>query len=91
MSTMTNQNNPSPEEKAKIKPTGCCPPFTPSTWDNRTTVWKDKLFMQDTVRQLFHIPLNMGKVVTRMWEKIEAAHARPDDKDFLMLAYDHHH
>lgn len=66
----------------------CCLPFDPTRWDEKTHVWKDKLFVRDTVRQLFHIPLNMGAVVTRMITTIEAAGAMPSAKDFLMLCYD---
>ncbi|MBU0976611.1 hypothetical protein KJ918_07460 [Patescibacteria group bacterium] len=38
--------------------------------------------------KLFHVPLNMGKVVTRMFKKIQDAGAAPSDEDFLVLAYD---
>jgi len=72
----------------KENPSECCPPFDPDMWDGKTLDWKDKLFVQDSVRQLFHIPLNMGQVVTRMWNRIEQAGAAPANKDFLMLAYD---
>lgn len=30
----------------------------------------------------------MGRVVTRMWNMIQQANARPADRDFIMLAYD---
>jgi len=66
----------------------CCPEFNVDKWDNKTNVWNNKLFMQDNVRTLFHIPLNMGGVVTKMFEKIEAAGASIIDDDYLMLAYD---
>ncbi len=72
----------------KKDPSQCCPPFDPEPWDRKTFDWKDKLFIQDSVNQFFHIPLNMGQVVTRMWNSIEQAGARPADKDFIMLAYD---
>ncbi len=35
--------------------------------------WRDKPFVQDTVRCLFHIPLNFGGVMKRNVERIEAA------------------
>lgn len=72
----------------KKDPSECCPPFDPEPWDYKSFDWKDKLFIQDSVNQFFHIPLNMGRVVTRMWNSIEQAGARPADKDFIMLAYD---
>ena len=68
----------------------CCPKFNPEPWDEKEIVWKDKLFIRDTVPQFMHIPLPgvYAKTVTRMWKKIDAAAARPDTKDFLLMAYD---
>lgn len=66
----------------------CCPKFDPASWNEKTHIWKDKRFIQDEVRQIFHMPTNMGKVVTRMFSKIQAADAMPATSDFLMLAYD---
>jgi len=65
-----------------------CPEFDPATLDGKTHVWKDKLFLQDSVRQIFHIPLGMGKVITRMWKQVEEAKANPDPKEWLLLCYD---
>lgn len=73
-------------EKSEIKHTECCPKFDPAPWKDRTFIWTDKLFVIDKVTCLFHIPLNMGQVVTRMWKKIEAADATP--KEFIMLTLD---
>ena len=68
--------------------TQCCPKFDPEPWEGKEVTWKDKLFVRDTMPQIFHIPLpgSFGKTVTRMWKKIEDAGARPDDRDFLMLS-----
>lgn len=66
----------------------CCPKFDTKRWDKKAHEWNDKLFIQDDVRQLFHIPLNMQKVIGPMFEKIQEANAAPKDEDFLMLAYD---
>ncbi|MGE5392711.1 MAG: hydrolase [Candidatus Saccharibacteria bacterium] len=66
----------------------CCPVFDTTLWDGKTHVWQDKLFMQNDVFQVMHIPVNMGSVITRMCKKIEEAGAMPDPKDFLMLCYD---
>jgi len=66
----------------------CCPKFDPAPWEGKTHIWKNKLFIEDDIKQLFHMPINMGPVITRMWKKIEDAGAKPEDKDFLMLAYD---
>ena len=66
----------------------CCPEFDPKTLDEKTHVWKDKPFIEDDVMQIMHIPLNMGKVITRMWKKVDEAKAAPPNKEFLILAYD---
>jgi hypothetical protein len=68
----------------------CCQEFDPEPWDEKTHEWKNKLFIRDTVPQLFHMPLPwmVGRVVNRMWKKAQDAGAAPDLKDFLWLAYD---
>lgn len=66
----------------------CCPKFDPKKWDEKKHEWKDKLFIQDNVRQILHKPLNIGNIITRMWNKAQEAQAAPETKDFLLLAYD---
>jgi hypothetical protein len=66
----------------------CCPEFNTKPWDEKSHTWKNKLFIEDSVVQFMHIPLNMGQVVTRMWKMIQDARAEVETKDFLMLAYD---
>jgi hypothetical protein len=43
----------------------CCPKFDPEPWQGKEVTWQDKLFIRDTVPQLFHIPLpgSFGKAV----------------------------
>lgn len=66
----------------------CCSEFNPKRFEGKTHIWKDKLFLQDGVLQIMHMPLNMGSVIKRMFKKIEDAHAMPRTEDFLMLCYD---
>lgn len=68
----------------------CCPQFDPSPWDEKTIIWNDKLFIMDTISQIFHMPLPwvFGKKIGRLWKVTEEADATPDIKDFLMLSYD---
>jgi hypothetical protein len=68
--------------------TKCCPKFDPAPWQDKELIWKDKLFVRDTVPQFMHMPLpgSMGKTIGRMWKKIEESGARPEDKDMIMLA-----
>ena len=55
--------------------TGCCPRFDPGPWDEKEITWRDKLFVKDRVKSLFHIPLNFGKVMVRNMEMIQKADA----------------
>lgn len=64
----------------------CCPKFDPKPWENKTITWKNKPFVTDNALCLFHLPLNIGQVIPRMWQKVQTAKA--ESKDFLMLFYD---
>jgi hypothetical protein len=68
----------------------CCPKFEPSLWNEVEHEWQNKLFLKDTVPEIFHFPVpgTYSKAITRMWKKAEDAGAAPDRKDFLLLAYD---
>lgn len=71
-----------------MKESTCCLPLNTKLWDEKIHIWKDKLFLQDNVFQIMHIPVNMSSVITRMCNKIEEAKAMPNPKEFLMLCYD---
>lgn len=68
----------------------CCPKFKPELWDEKTHAWKDKLFIQDEVRQFLHMPLpgQMGGVITQMDKAAREAGAAVPVEDFLLMAYD---
>ncbi|MFC1786955.1 hydrolase [Halobacteriota archaeon] len=68
----------------------CCPKFDPDLWNEKTHNWEEKLFIRDTVKQLFHrpLPISIKRTIGRMWQKAQDAKADPDIKDFLLLAYD---
>ncbi len=78
MSQTKNDSNP------------CCPQFDTVPWDEKTHQWHDKLFIKDTIPQIFHMPLpgTINRTMGRMWEQAQQANAAPDLKDFLILAYD---
>lgn len=56
--------------------TGCCEPFEPGPWQDKEITWKDKVFVKDRVKSVAHIPVNMGKVVTKNMALIEKANAK---------------
>ena len=55
--------------------TGCCPRFNPEPWEEKEITWQDNLFIKDHVRSFLHIPLGMGKVMTKNMAMIKAADA----------------
>lgn len=64
--------------------TGCCPPFDPNVWDNKTLIFKGKQFVKLTTRSLFYIPLNMNQVMA----KVTAAAQKSDasNQEYLLLS-----
>ena len=68
----------------------CCPKFNTEPWDKKTHNWKNKLFIKDTVNQIFHKPLpsSMKKTIGNMWEKAQASKADPEIKEFILMATD---
>lgn len=69
-----------------VKPTGCCPPFDPAPWQDQEVTWRGKPFVKDHITCLFHVPVNMGRRVTKDMALIEAAGAT--SKHPLMLSDD---
>ncbi|MFH0755551.1 MAG: hydrolase [bacterium] len=61
----------------------CCPKFNPEPWDEKEITWQDKLFVKDSVKSFFHIPLNINNIITKNMKKIEEINAI--DSEFLML------
>lgn len=66
----------------------CCPELNVAGYQNKEHVWKDKPFAKACVKQVFHFPINMGKVITDSYAKITQAKAEVQAEDFLILAYD---
>lgn len=79
----------SPEE---MNDTGeCCPPFDSSKYQDGNKAYKliklkNKPFVVDGTRCLFHIPLAFGKAVTRATRKIEQSGAQVPKEDFMILS-----
>jgi len=57
----------------------CCPRFNPIPWDNQVFTWEKKRFIKDKVFTLFYVPVNFGRVITRMMGKLEKAGAECPD------------
>lgn len=59
-----------------VQQSECCPKFDPAPWDDKVFEWSDKRFIKDKVFTMFYMPMNFGKVITRMNKKVEAAGAQ---------------
>ncbi len=59
--------------------TECCPPFDPKPWDEKTFEWKDKKFIKANVCTFFFMPVNFGKVMRKLDEKVRNAGANIPD------------
>jgi hypothetical protein len=79
--------NKLPKMNMDLSATSCCPRFEPEGWDNQTIVLQDKLFVKMKTCNFMHVPLNMGKVMGKTWEKVKAADAGPKDS-YLLLSHD---
>jgi len=74
----TSQSKPE-----QVKPTGCCPPFDPTPWQEKEITWSNKQFVKDHVMSFFHMPLNMGSKVVKNMKLITTAKAEAPQQ--LML------
>ena len=81
------ETNQVPRQDMSGSETGCCPKFDPALWDDQVLHFEDKLFVKGRTIQFLHLPLNMNRMMTRVWEKIRAAGAEPGDQ-FLVLSCD---
>lgn len=68
-------------------PTGCCPRFKPEGWDGVELKLRDKPFVRAETTSVLHVPLNMGKVMSRVFEHMEASGAY-DETDFIVMSRD---
>jgi len=57
----------------------CCPKFEPEKWDDKIIEWNNKKFIKDKVCTFFYMPMNFGKVMTRLNEKIAKIGANVPD------------
>jgi hypothetical protein len=78
------------EDQSTVIDEVCCAELDTRLWNNVEHKWTNKIFLKDSVPEVFHIPLpgSYHKVVTRMWKKAEEAGAAAAPKDFMLLAYD---
>ena len=59
-----------PKYSLDNRETGCCPRFDPVPWDGEEFVFHERLFVLAKTVNFMHIPLNIGSVMKRTWQKI---------------------
>jgi hypothetical protein len=80
---MSNQMSTTIESTGPT-PTGCCPPFDPTGWDDRELTWHDKAFVKDHVTCLFHVPLNMQRRILADTARIQQAGAQIEGQPLML-------
>lgn len=70
-----------------VNTTGCCARFNPAGWDGAHLHFEGKPFVRATTRSLARVPLDMGKVFTRVQANIARAGAQ-DPHQVLVLSRD---
>ncbi|MHB8963704.1 MAG: hydrolase [Saccharofermentanales bacterium] len=68
-------------------PTGCCPVFDPTGWDNKLFCFERLRFVQATTRSFLYMPLNMGSVMAKSMKLIKESNADLKDR-YLVLSRD---
>ena len=81
------QTNELPRYDDSVNTTGCCPKFNTQGWDGAQLHLKDMPVLRAVTMSAMHIPLNMGKVFSRVQGHIEQAGAY-DPSHFIVLTRD---
>jgi len=81
------ETNALPTYDMSDNPTGCCPRFDPTGWDDQHLHFRDKRFVRVTTRSIAHVPLNMASVFRKTLAALEDADAQSED-DFIVLSQD---
>lgn len=61
------------QAEQKVFETGCCPRFDAALMDEHEFTWQDKRFVRGHVISFAHMPLNFGRVMTRLQKRIAQA------------------
>jgi hypothetical protein len=79
--------NASPKLDQSVNTTGCCARFNSEGWDGVDLHFRDKLFLRAETLSVLHVPLNMGKVFSRVQDHIDRAGAI-DPNQYIVLSRD---
>jgi hypothetical protein len=67
--------NELPRYDDSVNTTGCCPKFNPEGWDGQELHFRDLPVVKATTHSVMHVPVDMGRVFSRVQGHIEAAGA----------------
>jgi hypothetical protein len=81
------QTNHTPIYDDSVNLTNCCARFNPQGWDGAHLHFEHKPFVRATTHSIAHVPLDMGRVFTRVLGAIAAADAH-DPHQMLVLSRD---
>ena len=76
-----------PKLNLDSKETGCCPKFDPTAWEEKLFEIEELPMVRATGRNFLHIPLDIGKVMTRTQQAIRQAGKEVQD-NYLILSRD---
>lgn len=76
-----------PTTYTSVNETGCCPVPNVDDWDRRTIELHQRFIRMHT-RSLFHVPLNMGRVMRSLDEAATRAGARMPVEQAMVLSRD---
>lgn len=79
--------NTLPTEILMASETGCCPKFDPDRWDNKYFELDGVPMIKVTGRSILYVPFNIGSIMSKTQEIIDASGAGAKDK-YLILAHD---
>lgn len=78
------KTNQLPHYDMDDNPTGCCPRFHPEAWDGVELHFEDKPFVRAETKSVMHVPVNMGKVFSRVQDHFEASGGFDPDDTIVM-------
>ena len=79
------ETNATPFYDQSVNTTGCCAQFNPAGWDAQDLHFRDKTFVRAHTMSVAHIPLNMGRVFSRVQTHLDA-HDAMDKSHMLVMS-----
>lgn len=70
------KTNALPHYDESVNTTGCCPQFNPGGWDDQVLHFDHKRFLRAVTHSVMHMPVDMGRVFTRVQKAIADADAQ---------------